>query len=143
MKRIFAILVICAAMASCGGGTKSGGSADSTAAADQTAKAQEPNADTSANKIGTETAAPESPAMKLIAASDCKTCHKEDVKVVGPAFKDVAAKYPPTDANIDSLANKIIKGGKGHWGDISMTPHPNLAVADAKEIVKYILSLKK
>lgn len=143
MKRIFAILVICAAMASCGGSNKSGGSKDSTTAANQTAKAQESDADTNSTKIGTEAPAAESPAMKLIAASDCKTCHKEDVKVVGPAFKDIAAKYPPTDANIDKLSDKVIKGGSGNWGDIAMTPHPSLSKADAKTIVTYILSLKK
>jgi cytochrome c len=79
----------------------------------------------------------------LIANYDCNTCHKVDVKIVGPAFQDVAKKYEPTQANIDTLANKIINGGKGNWGDIPMAPHPTLAVADAKEIVKYILSLKK
>ncbi|MDB5017733.1 MAG: cyt, partial [Mucilaginibacter sp.] len=40
-------------------------------------------------------------------------------------------------------ANKVIKGGKGHWGDIAMTPHATLSVNDAKEMVKYVLSLKK
>ena len=65
------------------------------------------------------------------------------MKVVGPAFKDIAAKYPPTDANIDKLSDKVIKGGSGSWGDIAMTPHASLSKADAKTIVTYILSLKK
>ena len=143
MKKIFAILSICAVITACGGGSKSG-SSDSTAAANQTAKASESSADTNANKTGTEdSGAAASPGAKLIAAADCSTCHKVHDKVIGPAFVDVAAKYPPTEANIDTLAAKVIKGGKGHWGDIPMAAHPTLALADAKQMVQYILSLKK
>ncbi|HVW97267.1 MAG TPA: c-type cytochrome [Mucilaginibacter sp.] len=144
MKKVFAILLVSAVLSACGGGSKSGGSADSSAAADQTAKAQEPNVDTAVNNTGSSTTTAElAPGAKLMAGSDCNTCHKADVKVVGPALKDIAAKYPPTDANIDSLTNKVIKGGSGHWGDIPMAPHPQLAKNDVKEMVKYILSLKK
>ncbi|ASU35204.1 c-type cytochrome [Mucilaginibacter xinganensis] len=146
MKKVFAILFICAVITACGGKTKSGDGTDSSATttADQSAKAQQPNADTSANNTGaSKNAGDAAPALKLIAAADCATCHKEDVKIVGPAFKDIAAKYPPTDNNINMLADKVIKGGKGNWGDIPMTPHPSLALNDAKTIVKYILSLKK
>jgi len=143
MKKVFIVLCISAVITACGGGSKSG-SADSTAAANETAKSAESNADTNANKTGTEPAAGATePGAKLIAASDCGTCHKADVKLIGPAFKDIAAKYPATDANIDTLANKVIKGGKGNWGDIPMAGHPTLAVNDAKTIIKYILSLKK
>ena len=145
MKKVFAILMLSAAITACGGGSKSGGGADSTAAADQTAKAQQPNADTSATKIGTDNnnSGELAPGAKLMAAADCNTCHKADVKVVGPALKDIAAKYPPTDANINTLADKVIKGGKGNWGDIPMAAHPALSVKDAKEMVKYVLSLHK
>ncbi len=55
----------------------------------------------------------------------------------------MAAKYPATEANIDTLANKVIKGGKGHWGDIPMAAHPALSQDDAKQMVKFVLSLKK
>lgn len=138
MKKVFAILVICAAITACGGGSKSGGGADSTA------KPQQPNADTSATKTATANNSGElAPGAKLMAAADCNTCHKADVKVVGPALKDIAAKYPPTDANINTLADKVIKGGKGNWGDIPMAAHPALSVNDAKEMVKYVLSLHK
>ncbi|MES2112780.1 MAG: c-type cytochrome [Bacteroidota bacterium] len=145
MKKVFAILLISAVISSCGGsGSKSGGSADSSKAADQTAKAQQPNADTSANKTGSSTTTAElAPGAKLMAASDCNTCHKEDVKVVGPALKDIAAKYPPTDANIAMLTEKVSKGGSGHWGDIPMAAHPQLKKEDITTIVKYVLSLKK
>ena len=143
MKKVFIVLCISAVISACGGNSKTG-SADSTAAANQTAKASESSADTNANKTGTEDSGVAlAPGAKLIAANDCLTCHKIDTKVIGPAYKDVAAKYPATEANIDTLANKVIRGGKGNWGDIPMAGHPALSVNDAKTMVKYILSLKK
>ncbi|AKD58719.1 PKD domain-containing protein [Spirosoma radiotolerans] len=77
----------------------------------------------------------------LMEKSDCKACHFTDKKSVGPAFTDVAKRYK-NDANaVASLSNKIIKGGGGSWGDAIMTAHPQLAMPDANEIVKYILTL--
>ncbi len=81
--------------------------------------------------------------LELVAKSDCLTCHKISEKLTGPAYKDVAAKYENTDANVAMLATKIIKGGQGNWGPIPMTPHAQLSEADAKQMVKYILLLKK
>lgn len=81
--------------------------------------------------------------MKLIEMSDCLACHKVEDKLVGPSYQDVAGKYEFNDKNVDYLAQKIIKGGSGVWGQIPMSPHPDLKVADAKEMAKYILSLKK
>ncbi len=79
---------------------------------------------------------------ELIKASDCLTCHKEDVKLVGPAYADVAKKYTATESNINKLADKVIAGGAGNWGQIPMSPHPNVSKSDAKEMVKYILAVK-
>lgn len=79
----------------------------------------------------------------LIKKSDCLACHNEVNKIVGPAYDAVAAKYAVNDANINYLAGKIISGGAGVWGEIPMSPHPNLAKSDAKLMVQYILSLKK
>lgn len=81
--------------------------------------------------------------LELVAGSDCLTCHKVSEKLTGPAYKDVAAKYENTDDNVTLLADKIIKGGQGVWGPIPMTPHASLSEADAKQMVKYILLLKK
>jgi cytochrome c len=142
MKKILLVLAVCSVIAACGGNSKSGSGDTSTTGANQDAKAQESNADTNSNKTGTEGASM-SPGAKLIASNDCLTCHKIDSKVIGPSFNDIAAKYPSNEANIDTLANKVIKGGKGNWGDVPMTAHPALALADAKTIVTYILSLKK
>jgi cytochrome c len=78
--------------------------------------------------------------LALIAKNDCLTCHKVSEKLVGPAYKDVANKY--TTADVSKLADKVLKGGTGVWGQIPMTPHPNLSKEDAEQIVKYILLLK-
>lgn len=83
---------------------------------------------------------PEEEGQQLIENMDCLTCHKTDAKLIGPSYQEVAAKY--TDADIDMLAQKIIDGGAGNWGDIAMTPHPSLQIDKAKAMVKYILSLK-
>jgi cytochrome c len=77
----------------------------------------------------------------IIAKSDCKACHFEDKKSIGPSFNDIAAKYKPTASNIDLLSDKIIKGGAGVWGDVAMAPHPDIGLPEAKQIVQYILSL--
>jgi cytochrome c len=78
----------------------------------------------------------------LISKSDCLACHQLKVKVVGPAYDAVAKKYPANEANINKLADKIIKGGAGSWGQIPMSPHPSIAKEDAKKMVQYILSVK-
>ncbi|QNF35748.1 c-type cytochrome [Adhaeribacter swui] len=78
----------------------------------------------------------------LIAKSDCLACHKVDQKLVGPAYQDVAKKYESNSKNINYLANKIIKGGAGAWGEVPMSPHPTLSQSDAKEMAQYILSLR-
>jgi len=80
--------------------------------------------------------------LELIAKSDCLTCHKVNEKLIGPAYRDVAAKYENTDANVALLASKVLKGGSGVWGAIPMTPHAALSEADAKQMVKYILLLR-
>lgn len=77
----------------------------------------------------------------LIEGSDCKTCHNEGVKTIGPAYIDVAKKYEFTDANITILTEKVIKGGTGVWGTVAMTPHPDLTVENAGKMINYILSL--
>ena len=77
----------------------------------------------------------------LIEGSDCKTCHNVGVKTVGPAYLDVAKKYPFTKASIKSLTEKVIAGGTGVWGTVPMTAHPDLMKEDAEKMVSYVLSL--
>jgi cytochrome c len=80
---------------------------------------------------------------QLISKSDCMACHNLTNKMVGPAYVEVAKKYAMTDANVNTLAQKVIAGGSGVWGQIPMSPHPAMPAADAKKIVKYILSLNQ
>jgi cytochrome c len=80
---------------------------------------------------------------KLINKSDCSGCHTKFNKIIGPSYSEIAVKYKPTEKNINMLADKIIKGGTGNWGDLPMTAHSTLKKDDAKAMVKYILSVKK
>ncbi len=77
----------------------------------------------------------------LVDESDCKTCHHPTNKIIGPAHKEVAGKYEFNDENIALLADRIIKGGSGVWGEIPMNPHPDLSLEDAKKMAMYVLSL--
>jgi cytochrome c len=82
--------------------------------------------------------------LSLIAKNDCLTCHSVNDKINGPAYKDVANKYATAgDTIVTHLAKKIIAGGSGVWGEIPMTPHPTVSQADAEQMVKYVLLLKK
>jgi glucose/arabinose dehydrogenase/cytochrome c551/c552 len=82
------------------------------------------------------------PGKVLMLSLDCKTCHKISEKSIGPAFTDVAKKYPNNAASMNHLVNKVITGGTGVWGDVSMPAHPALKPAEAKQIISWILSLK-
>ncbi|MCE7864713.1 MAG: cytochrome C [Bacteroidetes bacterium CHB5] len=77
----------------------------------------------------------------LVKASDCKTCHHATNKLIGPSHTDVAKKYEFNAANVTYLAKKIIEGGTGVWGEIPMTPHPDLSQIDAEKMARYVLSL--
>ena len=144
MKKLALIVGICGIIAACGNSGESESSDTTSAGANQSSTAQQSNTDTSVNNIGTDSpVASEGTGEELIKKSDCLTCHKVDVKLLGPAYQEVAAKYPATEENIELLAGKIIKGGAGNWGDIPMAAHPSISENDAKEMVKYILSLKK
>lgn len=78
---------------------------------------------------------------KLIAGSDCYTCHKERGENVGPAYLAVAERYDDEPATITALAQKVIKGGNGVWGERLMSAHPTLSQEEAETMVGYILSL--
>ncbi|MEG2078696.1 cytochrome c [Chryseobacterium piscicola] len=77
----------------------------------------------------------------MIETSDCLACHSIDEKMIGPSYKEIAAKYSEKD--IEILASKIIEGGSGVWGDVPMQAHPQFSKEDAKKMVEYILKQKK
>ena len=79
----------------------------------------------------------------LIDRSDCKACHLQEGKSVGPSYTEVAQRYKGQADALATLRTKIIEGGGGNWGQSVMSAHPQLAVQDLEEMVKYILSLSE
>ncbi|MEO8848647.1 MAG: c-type cytochrome [Casimicrobiaceae bacterium] len=80
--------------------------------------------------------------LALMHKDNCAACHAIDKKVLGPAYQDVAAKYRGDKTAPAKLAKKIKDGGVGVWGAIPMPPNA-VPDADIKELVDWILSLKK
>jgi cytochrome c len=78
---------------------------------------------------------------RLIELSDCKACHAVDKKSIGPSYLDISKKYRRGETNISMLANKVINGGGGVWGEQAMSAHPQLSKTEARDMVDYILSL--
>jgi len=78
---------------------------------------------------------------QLTQTLDCKSCHKEADKSIGPAFLLVAEKYRDDPKAANYLSQKITKGGSGVWGDVAMSAHPALSADDVNQIVTWILSL--
>ena len=79
---------------------------------------------------------------ELAQKKNCMTCHMVDKKVLGPAYKDVAAKYAGQSDAADKLALKVMKGGTGVWGQLPMPPNPQVSEAEAKQLVKWVLNQK-
>lgn len=135
MRFLAPVLLSVVLLAACGGGSDS-----KTTENKEEASSEVVEDNSLVNEKAAEAAA--SKGAELIEQKDCKTCHKIDTKLVGPGYKEVAQKYEATEANIEMLAGKVIEGGSGNWGEVAMTPHADLPKEDAKEMVKYILSLK-
>ena len=94
------------------------------------------------NKLNADEEDQEVPSgFKLIAKSDCKSCHNTYKKTIGPSYEEVAKKYRTTEDNANMLALKIKVGGTGVWGNQVMSAHPNESTEDLRSMVDYILSL--
>ena len=78
----------------------------------------------------------------LAAKKNCMACHAVDKKLVGPSYKDVAAKYAGDKAAADKLAEKIVKGSSGVWGPVPMPANAQVNAADARKLADWVLSLK-
>jgi cytochrome c len=78
----------------------------------------------------------------LAKAKNCMACHSVNTKLVGPAFKDVAAKYAGQKDAEQKLVQKVMKGGSGVWGPVPMPPNPQVSEAEAHQLVKWVLSQK-
>ena len=127
MKKFFITTAVSAILFSCGGGNSNDNKETATPAKEEAKPAANPLEDK---------------AVELIAKSDCLTCHKAHETSTGPAYADVAKKYPANEANINMLVEKIQKGGKGNWGEVPMLAHPDVSKEDATTMVQYILSIK-
>jgi len=79
----------------------------------------------------------------MMKKNGCNACHSEDKKIIGPAYKDVAAKYKGDPTAVAKLSEKVKKGGSGVWGEVPMPPNPQVSDADIKKMVELILALKK
>lgn len=135
MKKMFILAAMVVALISCGNDNNASG--ENAAGTDTaTTGAATPTADLSTNPDYTR-------GLQLVAQSDCLGCHKVAEKLVGPAYTEVAARYAGQPGAADSLANKIIYGGAGNWGEVAMTAHQNISKEDAVAMAKYILLLKQ
>jgi cytochrome c len=78
----------------------------------------------------------------LATAKNCMACHATDKKLVGPSYKEVAAKYAGQKDATDRLSVKIIKGGAGVWGPVPMPANAQVSDAEAKKLAAWVLSQK-
>ena len=80
--------------------------------------------------------------LELAQKKNCMACHALDKKLVGPAYKDVAAKYAGDKTAVDKLAEKIQKGGSGVWGPVPMPANTQVTPAEAKQLAQWVLTVK-
>ena len=78
----------------------------------------------------------------LAKAKNCLACHALETKLVGPAYKDVAAKCAKDKDAYKKLAEKIQKGGSGVWGPVPMPANPQVSAAEAETLAKWVLTIK-
>ena len=81
-------------------------------------------------------------AEALAQKSGCTACHNVDKKLIGPAYKEVSAKYKADKDAATKLAAKVKAGGSGVWGQIPMPPNTQISDADINTLVAWILSLQ-
>jgi cytochrome c len=79
--------------------------------------------------------------QELAQKKNCMACHAVDKKLVGPAYKDVAAKYKGDKGAEAKLAEKVMKGGVGTWGQVPMPANPQVSADEAKTLAKWILAM--
>ncbi|AMM26116.1 c-type cytochrome [Variovorax sp. PAMC 28711] len=91
---------------------------------------------------GLALAAPAFADLALATSKNCMSCHAVERKVLGPSFKDIAAKYKDNKGAVDLLATKIMKGGAGVWGPVPMPANTQVSDADAKKLAAWVLSTK-
>ena len=86
--------------------------------------------------------APAHASADLAKAKNCTACHAVDKKLIGPSYKDVAAKYASDKDAVSKLAQKVMKGGVGAWGQIPMPANPQVSADEATALVRWVLAQK-
>lgn len=86
--------------------------------------------------------APAFASPELAQKKNCMACHAVGQKVLGPAYKDVAAKYAGQGDVVAKLSQKVIKGGAGAWGAVPMPANPQVSEAEARQLIQWILTIK-
>jgi cytochrome c len=87
-------------------------------------------------------ATPAHASMDLAKAKNCTACHAVDKKLIGPSYKDVAAKYASDKDAVAKLSKKVREGGVGVWGQIPMPANPQVSADEATNLVKWIMTTK-
>lgn len=87
-------------------------------------------------------AAPVLASEDLAKQKACLACHQADKKLVGPSYKDIAAKYKTDKDAEKKLAAKIRAGGVGVWGQVPMPANPAVSEAEAVTLAKWVLAMK-
>lgn len=87
-------------------------------------------------------AMPAQASADLAKSKNCLACHAADKKLIGPSYKDVAAKYAKDKDAVTKLAQKIRAGGVGNWGQIPMPANPQVSAAEAETLAKWVLATK-
>ncbi len=91
---------------------------------------------------GTAVSTPALADLQLATAKNCMACHAVATKLVGPSYKDVAAKYAGQKDAVDKLSAKIVKGGAGVWGPVPMPANAQVSADEAKKLAAWVLTQK-
>jgi cytochrome c len=134
LKKYLVGMALVTFIAACGGGTSTENKSDTTSST-ETSSATDVSSNPDYQK-----------GLKMVASSDCLTCHEVATDKIGPAYQKVADKYAGVDTAVDYLARRIIAGTTNGPKDFDMpgvmTPHATLSMDSARQMVKYILLLK-
>lgn len=92
--------------------------------------------------LGALVSSPALASAELAQKKSCLACHAADKKIIGPSYKDVAAKYAAQKDAVAYLAGKIQKGGAGVWGPVPMPANPQVNADEAKQLATWVMTIK-
>lgn len=136
---MLAITALTCTLVACGNSESGNDTGATPTDGGNTTTAETPAAPAATNGVNVDDA---EKGLTLVAQSDCLTCHAVEDRIVGPSYREIAAKYPANDSTFSYLAQKIIQGGAGVWGQVPMSAHPDMKEDDARLMAKYVMSLK-